>query len=180
MFERFTTEARDVVVLAQREARELRHGHIDTEHLLLGLLDQPWTPTGQVLDRHGLTRAAVVEAVTALGNGADFDAEALRAVGIDLDAVRDRVEATFGPGALDAGGPARRNAPAHIPFTPRAKKVMELSLREAIALRSRSIREGHIALALLREGGGVAMEVLTGRGADPQTLRADITQALAS
>ncbi|MGY1707026.1 Clp protease N-terminal domain-containing protein [Geodermatophilus sp. SYSU D00697] len=175
MFERFTSDARETVVLAQREARELRHGTIGTEHLLLALLDQPWTATAQVLGRHGLTRPLVVEAVTALVGGDDLDAEALRAVGIDLDAVRDRVEATFGPGALDRrAGDRSPGRGGHIPFSPRAKKVLELSLREAIAQRSKSIREGHIALGMLREGQGLAVTVLHDRGVDLAALRRDL------
>jgi ATP-dependent Clp protease ATP-binding subunit ClpA len=177
VFERFTSDARETVVLAQREARELRHGTIGTEHLLLALLDLPWTPTAQVLGRHGLTRDQVVQAVTALIGSDDLDAEALQAVGIDLDAVRDRVEATFGPGALDDRTAGRARG-GHLPFSPRAKKVLELSLREAIALRSKSIREGHIALGLLREGQGLAMKVLHDRGVDLVALRRDLEATL--
>ena len=104
MFERFTEEARQVVVGAQEEARRLHHSHIGTEHLLLGLLDQD-TPTAAVLARHGLTRESTVAAIRAFTGGEGLDAAALGTVGIDLDAVRDSVEAAFGPGALDV--PAR-------------------------------------------------------------------------
>ncbi|MGY1593134.1 Clp protease N-terminal domain-containing protein [Geodermatophilus sp. SYSU D00708] len=179
MFERFTTDARETVVRAQHEARELRHGTIGTEHLLLALFDLPWTPTAQVLGRHGLTREQVVAAVTALVGRDDLDADALRAVGIDLDAVRDRVEATFGPGALDER-PGGRAKGGHIPFSPRAKKVLELSLREAVAQRSRTIREGHIALGLLCEGQGLAVKVLHDRGVDLAALRRDLEATLAA
>jgi ATP-dependent Clp protease ATP-binding subunit ClpA len=178
VFERFTTEAREVVVLAQDEARSLRHGHIGTEHLLLALLRQD-TPTTAVLRRHGLDHDEVAEAVAAATGGDGLDADALRTLGIDLDAVRGVVEATFGPGALDApGGGRRSSSPGHIPFTAGAKKVLELSLREAIALRSNRIADGHIALGLLREGEGLATKVLLDRGVDPPALRADITAAL--
>src|SRR6476661_8078723 len=122
MFERFTEEARQVVVLAQQEARELHSGHIGTEHLLLGLLDQAGSASGAVLARHGLSRASVVEAIRAFRSGDGLDAEALGTVGIDLDAVRDSVEATFGPGALDVPGRGRPPT-GHIPFSGRAKKV---------------------------------------------------------
>ncbi|MGY1620682.1 Clp protease N-terminal domain-containing protein [Geodermatophilus sp. SYSU D00965] len=179
MFERFTTDARETVVRAQHEARELRHGTIGTEHLLLALIDLPWTPTAQVLGRHGLTRDQVVATVTALVSRDDLDADALRAVGIDLDAVRDRVEATFGPGALDEPRGGRPKG-GHIPFSPRAKKVLELSLREAVAQRSRTIREGHIALGLLREGQGLAVQVLHDRGVDLAALRRDLEATLAA
>ncbi len=177
--ERFTSDAREVVVLAQAEARALRHGHIGTEHLLLALLRLD-TPTTAVLRRHGLDHDEVTEAVTAHLGGEDLDAEALRTLGIDLDAVRDVAEATFGPGALDAPRRGRRRGVAgHIPFTPDAKKVLELSLREALAMHSRTITDGHIVLGLLR-GGGTALEVLRERGADPGTLRAELTRSLAA
>lgn len=177
MFERFTEAARQTVVLAQEEARQLHSGHIGTEHLLLGLVDQPGSASGAVLARHGLTRVAVVEAVRTFRSGEGLDAAALGTVGIDLDAVRDSVEATFGPGALDS--PRRgRAVKGHIPFTPRAKKVLELSLREALALKSKSVADVHVALGLLREGGGVAMKVLADRGVDVTDLRRELTAAL--
>jgi ATP-dependent Clp protease ATP-binding subunit ClpA len=179
VFERFTPDAREVVVLAQEEARALRHDAIGSEHLLLSLLRLD-TPTTAVLRRHGLEHDAVAEAVAARAGGEDLDGEALRSLGIDLDAVRDVAEATFGPGALDAPRRRRRrSSPAHIPFTAGAKKVLELSLREALAMRSRSITDGHIALGLLR-GGGTALEVLRERGVDPGALRAELTRSLAA
>src|SRR3712207_4858754 len=100
MFERFTSEAREVVVGAQREARTLRSRRVGTEHLLLGLLAQPGTTSARVLSRHGITRQVVVETVQGLV-GDDLDADALTTLGIDLGAVRERVEEAFGPGALD-------------------------------------------------------------------------------
>jgi ATP-dependent Clp protease ATP-binding subunit ClpA len=180
VFERFTPDAREVVVLAQEEARTLRHDHIGTEHLLLALLRLD-TATTAVLRGHGLAHDEVADAVAAHLGGEDLDAEALRTLGIDLDAVRDVAEATFGPGALDAPRRGkRRGAPGHIPFTSRAKKVLELSLREALAMRSNRIADGHIALGLLREGQGLAAKVLHDRGIDLQALRADVSAALGS
>jgi ATP-dependent Clp protease ATP-binding subunit ClpA len=177
MFERFTFEARQTVVGAQHEARRLHSGRIGTEHLLLALLIQP-TPSAAVLTRHGLGRDEVTEAVRRYVGDGDLDAEALTALGIDLAAVRSTVEASFGPGALDR--PSGSRVGGHIPFTPRAKKVLELSLREAIAMKSKSIADGHIALGLLREGEGLAMKVLADRGVDTVELRRDLTAALAS
>ena len=178
MFERFTTEARQVVTGAQIEARQLRSGRIGTEHLLLALVARD-TAGAAVMSRYGLTHDAVAEAVVAYVGAGELDAEALGALGIDLQAVRSAVEATFGEGALDAG-PRPRGAPGHIPFTPRAKKVLELSLREAIALKSKSIGAEHIALGLLREGEGLAMRVIADRGIDTVELRRELTAALAS
>ncbi len=179
MFERFTDEAREVVVHAQEEARRLRHPYIGTEHLLLALLDQRGSPVAVILTRHGLTKDAAVEAIRTFTAGDGLDADALGTVGIDLDAVRSSVEATFGPGALDVPGRGREPT-GHIPFSGRAKKVLELSLREALALKSKSIAEGHIALGILREGEGLAAKVIHDRGIDPATLRAEITSALSA
>ncbi len=176
MFERFSQAARETVVQAQTEARRLRSERVGTEHLLLALLGQD-TPTAAVLARHGLSREVVTTSVTRLVG--DLDAQALSTLGIDLDAVRERVEATFGPGALDQplGG---RVSGGHLPFAPRAKKVLELSLRETIAMRQRTITDGHIALGLIREGEGLAMRVLADRGVDATRLTGEIKLALLS
>jgi ATP-dependent Clp protease ATP-binding subunit ClpC len=84
-------------------------------------------------------------------------AEALRALGVSLGEVRRRVEEIIGRGKEQPSG--------HIPFTPRAKKVLELSLREALNLGHDYIGTEHILLGLVREGEGVAARVLTGMGA---------------
>ncbi len=179
MFERFTSEAREVVVGAQQEARDLRHRHVGTEHLLLGLLAQQATTSATVLGRHGLTRSGVASDVVRAIGGEQLDAEALTSVGIDLEAVRSSVEAAFGPGALDGPG-TRRARSGHIPFTTRAKKVLELSLREAIAGKSRTITDAHVLLGLIREGEGLATRVLHDRGVDLPALRDEVRLALSS
>jgi ATP-dependent Clp protease ATP-binding subunit ClpA len=176
MFERFTSQARETVVQAQAEARRLHAGRVGTEHLLLALLGQD-TPTAAVLTRNGLDRDRVTAAVAVLTD--DLDADALGTLGIDLDAVRERVEAAFGPGALDRRTGSR--APGgHVPFSPRAKKVLELSLRETVAMRQRTITDGHIALGLIREGQGLAMRVVADRGIDGDRLAGEIRTALLS
>jgi ATP-dependent Clp protease ATP-binding subunit ClpA len=189
MFERFTDRARKVTVDAQVSARRLGHGYIGTEHILLGLLQGDGI-AARVLTGLGVTPAAVEREVLAevgrgpLGAG---DAEALGAIGIDLEEVRRRVEASFGPGALywhpDPRCRRGRRMPlagGHIPFTPRAKKVLELSLREALALKHRYIGTEHILLGLVREGEGLAMLVLVRLGAGPQAVRARVLDALRS
>ena len=110
MFERFTPQARETVVRAQAEARRRHSGRVGTEHLLLALLAQD-TPTSAVLAGHGLTRETVGPAVTTLV-GDDLDADALGSLGIDLAAVRERVEEAFGPGALVPGHALSRRARA--------------------------------------------------------------------
>ena len=104
--------------------------------------------------------------------GEGVAAKALESLGISLEGVREQVEEIIGQGQTAPAG--------HIPFTPRAKKVLELALREAIALKSRSITDGHIALGLIREGEGLAVKVLHDRGVDVPALRDDLRLALNS
>jgi ATP-dependent Clp protease ATP-binding subunit ClpA len=178
MFERFTPEARATVVGAQEEARRLASSRMGTEHLLLALLGQD-TPTAAVLGRHGLTRDDLAAAVSRSSSGDSLDADALTSLGIDLDAVRSSVEAAFGPGALEEPAlPASRRG--HVRLTPRARKVLQLALREALAMQSRAISDGHIALGLIRDGDGRAMRLLAARGVDAAGLREEIRLALAA
>src|SRR5262249_60985340 len=98
-------------------------------------------------------------------------------IGIDLDQVRQATEASFGPGALDPK--ARRVMPkGHIPFTKRAKKTLELSLRESLALGHKYIGSGHLLLGLLRGGDGLAVRALVEAGVDLAALRADVTRRI--
>jgi ATP-dependent Clp protease ATP-binding subunit ClpA len=194
MFERFTDPARNVVVIAQQEARQLRHPCIGTEHLLLALLDEGSGSTGALLRDAGLSRERVTAALNRLLStprdvlGED-DAAALQEIGIDLDAVRAKVEEVFGPGALqppepESAAPRRgllRRRPStggHIPFSARAKKVLELSLREAIALHHNFIGTEHILLGLLREGRGLAAVILAEAGVDFEVLRRQVIASL--
>lgn len=190
MFERFTRQARSAVVRAQVEARQLGHGWVGTEHLLLAVLREPADRGAVTLVRTGVTAEACRSVVAALvpacadplGPG---DAEALAAFGIDLDEIRDRTEAAFGPGALDGpcGDPPRRllgrrrsrnrepRAPAHLPFAPRAKKALELCLRETLALRDRRIGTEHLLLGLLRSDDRVTRTLLEHLDLDPGRVR---------
>jgi ATP-dependent Clp protease ATP-binding subunit ClpA len=175
MFERFTDEARAAVVAAQHEAAALDHGWIGTEHLLLGLLADGDGRAARLLGDFAVDRAwARGEVERIVGRGEpDLDADALATLGIDLDAVRERVERTFGAGALSRrrcrGGLMPRG---ELPFTPRAKKALELSLREAIAMADDHIGSEHVLLGLAREGEGVAAQILGARGVDRDTVRA--------
>ena len=142
MFERFTDRARRVVVLAQDEARGLKHNYIGTEHLLLGLISE----------------------------GAGVAAKALETMGSKGEAVRASVIEIIGEGEKPVEG--------HIPFTPRAKRVFELSLREALQLGHNYIGTEHLLLGLLKEGEGVAAQVLTKQGADLAQVRQTVIQML--
>jgi ATP-dependent Clp protease ATP-binding subunit ClpA len=182
MFERFTDGARQVVTDAQDEARRLRHAYIGTEHLLLALIGQGNTMPGRILVHHGLDHvraSATLERLLGMGGDA-LDADLLDKIGIDLGAVREKVEAAFGPGALDRRGQGvRRSVTGRIPFTKRAKKALELSLREALALKHNYIADGHILLGLLREGEGLAARMISDAGIDFDTLRGEIKDELA-
>jgi ATP-dependent Clp protease ATP-binding subunit ClpA len=144
MFERFTDRARSVVVLAQEEARMLKHNYIGTEHILLGL----------IRDSEGTA------------------ARALDSLGISLEAVRQQVKEIIGQGQQAPSG--------NIPFTPRAKKVLELSLREALQLGHNYIGTEHILLGLIHEGEGVAADVLVKLGADLAVVRRQVLQEQAA
>jgi ATP-dependent Clp protease ATP-binding subunit ClpA len=99
-------------------------------------------------------------------------AGALTGAGVALDDLREQVVRIVDPGEVTA------DAAGTIPFTPRAKKVLELSLRESIELGHPSITGGHILLALIREGSGVAAQALTGLGVDLAALRMQVLGAL--
>ena len=231
MFERFTDGARQIVVQAQHHARRLGHDYIGTEHLLLAVANAS-EPASTVLRERGVTPERIeAEMLRVVGRGhptpADplggLDREALAAIGIDLDVVRARLEAAFGPGALDravlahkraargGGHPAWRKGPVaelmrrrrhrradrrgavpapagrpgnarfpgpaprgRIPFTPRAKKCLELSLREATALHDDHIGVQHLVLAQLSIGDGMPRTILSALGVSSEALRAAI------
>ncbi|MFQ5523998.1 MAG: ATP-dependent Clp protease ATP-binding subunit [Acidimicrobiia bacterium] len=105
-----------------------------------------------------------------LNEGEGIAAQALESMGIDLNSVRDEVVKIIGQGQQSPSG--------HIPFTPRAKKVLELSLREALQLGHNYIGTEHILLGLIREGEGVAAQVLQQLGAELQKVRQTVIQLL--
>ena len=145
MFERFTERARQVVVLAQDEARLLRHNYIGTEHLLLGLLRE----------EEGIA------------------ARVLESLSITAEEVRAQVARIIGQGdeVLSTG---------QIPFTPRAKKVLELALREALSVGHNYIGTEHVLLGLVRENEGVAMQILLDFDADGEKIRNVVLELLSA
>ena len=135
VFERFTEKARQVVVLAQEEARTLKHGYIGTEHILLGLLRVEDGVACQVLAELGVT----------------------------LEGARSQVAAIVGEGETAMHG--------QMPFAPKAKKLLELSLREALSLGHNYIGTEHILLGLARVNEGVAARILLDFDADADAVR---------
>ena len=142
MFQRFTDRSRRVLVYAQEEARDLRHASIGTEHLLMGL----------ILEDDGVA------------------AQALGALGVTVDVVREKV--------VELAGPIHNPSPGSPPFTDRAKKVLEFSLREALQLGHSYIGTEHLLLGLVREGDGVAVQVLSDLGIEMSQLRALVFQMM--
>jgi ATP-dependent Clp protease ATP-binding subunit ClpC len=142
LFERFTERARQVVVLAQEEARTLKHNYIGTEHILLGLLRE----------EEGLA------------------ARVLESLDITVERVRSQVVRIVGSGEEVTSG--------QIPFTPRAKKVLELALREALSLGHNYIGTEHILLGLVRENEGVAARILLDFDADSDKIRNEVIRML--
>lgn len=161
MFERFTTDARATVVKARAEARALQHPRIGSEHLLLGVLAQPEGRGQRALGHLRLDYATAREQLQEIAS--TEDTAALGQLGIDLDEVRRRAEASFGPGALDRRADPE---PAGTRLAPRAKRALELSLREAVRRGDRGIGTEHVVLGILREGGGVAGMILDRAGVD--------------
>ncbi|GIJ81335.1 Clp amino terminal domain-containing protein, pathogenicity island component [Micromonospora phaseoli] len=193
MFERFTDRARGVVRQARAEARAEGERPVGTEHLLLAILggDGDGEDVGlavRVLRDVGVTAEDLRERIrrhaeTGRSGLGEADAAALREIGIDLSAIVARIEESFGPDALREAMPAPRRRwgrRRHVggPFSPRAKKVLELSLREAVRLRHKHIGTEHILLGLLREGNGLAALVLTEAGVDLADTRRRVEAAL--
>lgn len=188
MFERFTVPAREVVEAARTHSRRLGHVWIGTEHLLAALVEIP-SPAADHLIAGGLTVESVERSIgELLDDEHASDRDALAHLGIDLDRVREAIEADVGPEAWEADEdrPARwwqraRNSSrpsGYITFTRRAKKCLELALREAILLKHTSIGPEHILLGILREGNGMATAVIARAGISPDTLRSSLEESL--
>ena len=179
MFERFSKPARESVVQAQAAARRLGDDHIGVEHLLLGLLTQDESRAAAAMADLGVTAEGVERELAARrlpGRLGAAEAEALESIGIDLEAIRRRVEESFGAGALDRG--TSRPRCGHLPFSKQAKKVLELSLREALALRHDHIGTEHVLLGLTRSPDEPAEGVLRALKAPPEAIRARLLAEL--
>jgi ATP-dependent Clp protease ATP-binding subunit ClpA len=190
MFERFTSQGHIAVALAKEAGRELRAPEISAQHLLLGVLQAAGKDLSVVLSGDGLTaevvRPRLIEASEtskATDESFDEDADALRAIGIDLKAVRDSVARTFGADAFDdAPSPSgrrrrRQRRSSHVPFSRAAKKCLELALREALAHKDNEIGCEHLMLGIIRSGDKAAIDLIT-EHVDTTQLRASILALL--
>lgn len=175
MFEKFQKSAKVAVILSQEEAREMDDTRIGAEHVLVGVLDSAGAPLSELMGGYGLTADGVRDRLRAGSEQPPMDeedAEALRAIGIDLSQVRESVSKVFGPKAFDKAfeKSGRRKARVRgwrpfgmIPFNSSAKKCLELALREAIAHKDNWIGCEHMVLGILRGGDPVALAVITER-----------------
>ena len=141
-FEKFTERARKVLTLSQEEAQRFNHNYIGTEHILLGLIKE--------------------------GDGVAV--KVLTGLGVELEKIRQAVEASIGRGEKTVSG--------EIGLTPRAKRVIELAVDEARRLHHNYIGTEHLLLGLLREGEGVAAGVLEGFGITLEKVRAEVVRLL--
>ena len=140
MFERFTDQARRVLVLAQEEARLADHNYLGTEHILLGLIHE----------------------------GEGVAAKVLESLGVSLEGAREKVEEKVGPRSPPTGSP---------PVSPRAKKVLELSLRESLGLGHKYIGTEHLLLGLVREGENTGAQILASLGVDLAQVRRRVIES---
>jgi ATP-dependent Clp protease ATP-binding subunit ClpA len=174
MFERFTGPARTAVGSATTFAQQALASETRPEHLLWALLEDEGTLAARVLADVG---APVAELRAELGrqrlqyvDGLDADdADALRAIGIDLDEVVRRIERNLG---------GRGSAPRRPRFSRASKKVLELSLREALSLRHNYIGTEHLLLALARCDDRVVSDTLARFGVERGALRGAVVEAL--
>ena len=188
MFERFTDRARKVVVLAKNEAAERGDDQVRPEHMLYGLAAADGL-AARALEGLGVDAAAVEQEIErsspagappAPSGRADpraGDAEALAAIGIDVDEIRRRADASFGSGRFVFPRPA---------FTPRAKEALTRSLSAAETLGDEDIDTQHLLLGLLTEAEGAAGDedraatALRALGAEPARLRAQLLDRAAA
>lgn len=147
MFEKFRDDARAAVVRAEEAARDTGSRSVDSRHVLAGLLRTDGSAS-RLLRSVGVDPDALADRVGVQLRAGGLDADALASLGIDLDAVRARADAVFGRGALDAAG---RPPGGHLPFSAEAKKALELSLREAINHGASGIDGRMLLLGLLRD-----------------------------
>ncbi len=181
MFERFADQARQAVTTALDEARHSGTNQIGCEHLLIALASAQTGQAAEALTAAGLSPSRLRSLATTAPASPDqaLDADALAAIGIDLDAVRRAAESAFGPGSLDRPSP-RRARPGRTRMTADAKRSLELAVRAAHRGHQREITSGHLLLGILDQGRNRALTLITTADIQPKELRADLTRRMAA
>jgi ATP-dependent Clp protease ATP-binding subunit ClpA len=180
MLERFTRNARDIVLRAHESARAAGAAEVLPAHLFATVVESDGTLAVHVLEDLGAPREEVRRVVHGLTGHrpaglSDDDAEALRVLGIDLDDVVRRIEDELGsPARPTSRARARHSRPR---FARASKKVLELSLREAIRLGDGFIGTEHVLLGLVRSGDGVVLATLEAFDLAPDDVRRAVDEA---
>ena len=196
MFERFTDKARKIVSLALAKAKEQGDDQVRPVHMLYGVTATDGV-AARALTALGVDAAAVERELGRAGGAsgslggrdgaADGDAEALAAIGIDLDEIKRKIEESFGPGALERVPPTPKGPPpwtGRLPLSEQAKLSLALSLKEARTLHHSYIGTEHVLLGLMRVAeryphGEFAAATLPDLGLDPVTARERVLAELA-
>ena len=169
---RYRKEAHRTLEVARLEARNLNHNYIGTEHLLLAMTVDDLGAASRVLGECGVTeiglKSQVVREVEAAQERlTETDAEALAAVGIDLDEVRRRVEDSFGAFALDTPPLCHTGTP----FTDKAMRALHATPHHARRLGHRQVGPEHLLLALMDDESALAVRLVRRLGTTPEALR---------
>lgn len=179
MFERFTQDARAVVLpAAEQQARRwpISDGDgkpvIAAVHFLLALAGGEHGPAVEALRAHGITADAIREGLA--GRVSGLDADALATLGIDLAAVREATEATFGPGALDLGGAVR----GRVPFGQSGKQVLIFAVRAAVGAHANRVGAEHLLYGVLKLRDATVADVLTAHNVDQNALSAEVAELI--
>jgi ATP-dependent Clp protease ATP-binding subunit ClpA len=165
----------ELFVSAQHHATAFRHDVIGTEHVLLALVDRD-DEAGRRLRQLGLGAAGVRDDIRRIVGdgpepGAAFDAEALGTIGIDLGSVRERVEASFGEGALERASRWRGTCGGSaFGVAPQLKQALD-GARRSVARQERSLTAGDIAIGLAEQRDSIAARILDDHGISPARLR---------
>src|SRR4051794_10153543 len=160
MFEPFTDRARKSLLLAQQAAKAMGHGFVGCEHLLFGLADEGTGVAAVVLAERGIdggvVRTEIVERIGQQTPSSVTDADALASLGIDLEEVHRRLEASFGK----AGVPPSPETP---PFTARARESLERAIVESDQLQHGYVGTEHLLLGVITGDGNAGMAILADR-----------------
>jgi ATP-dependent Clp protease ATP-binding subunit ClpA len=177
--QQFDDDVRTLVRIAQERARTLGHPGIGCEHLLYAIAHSP-TMAGVVAREHGVTPAGVAaqtERLLARPRSVFdlLDGDALATIGIDLQAVRNAVEVTFGPRTVSTPGIRRRSRrrvqlPGHLPVTGRARSCLEAAAREAGRNGAAHVAVHHLGAAVVAAEGGLVPPILTALGVSAPAL----------
>jgi Clp amino terminal domain, pathogenicity island component len=177
MFERFSAQARQAVVLAVKEGKAHGTNRIGCGQLLIGLAQAGPGPAADALAAAGLDLDRIRELAPGRPPAEPLDADSLALVGIDLDQVRRSAEAAFGPGALDQPGRSRERL-SRATMTADAKKALQYGLRSTHRAHDPALSAEHLLIGIIDQGDNAALRIMAEANVDPAALRADIVRRM--